>query len=44
MRPLHPSEVTHAEPGLIDIDDALARVEELDQLQGELLPQHQVPL
>ena len=32
------------EPGLIDVEDALALLQQVQHCQSELLPEHQVPL
>ena len=42
--PLHPVEVTHRKPSLIDVQEAVAVLEILDQLQGEPLTKDQVLL
>ena len=40
--PLHPPEVGHAQPALVDVEEGLARLPELDEALGPLLPHDEV--
>ena len=40
--PLHPTEVAHPKPGLVDVEEAVAGLPELDELEGPLLPEDEV--
>ena len=42
VHPLHPPEVTHAEPGLVYIQDSLTLLEKLYQVKGKLLSKDQI--
>ena len=38
LSPLHPPEIRHAQPGLINIDDGLALLHQFNKLHGKALP------
>ena len=44
LTPFFPNEVGAVEPSLIDIENALAFVEEVEHHQGKLLPENKGPL
>ena len=42
LSPLHPSEVGHAEPGLIDVQEGVSGLPHLEELQGPLLSEDEI--
>ena len=42
LSPLHPPEVGHPKPGLIDVQERVAGLPHLDELEGPLLPEDDV--